>query len=108
MNCSVPNCPNQPPDVAIPVDAVRAACRHQQIQGDGKWWRCVNCDAGWPYGEQLPLLEPEPELVAVHATPATTFEREPRMKALVHLCPTHREQFEALGWLAPAEEEEST
>ena len=52
----------------------------------------------------MPLLEPAPELVAVNATPATTFEREPLMKALVHLCPTHREQFEALGWLAPAEE----
>ena len=30
---------------------------------------------------------------------------EPRGVALTHLCDTHRAEFEALGWLAPREEE---
>src|SRR5262245_27164185 len=110
MKCSVPGCREHPPEAAIPMDAVVAACRHQTIisssTGVDKRWRCVNCGASWPDGDQVPLLEPEPELVAVNATPATRFDLGPRVKALVHLCPIHREQFEALGWLAPKESEE--
>jgi len=30
---------------------------------------------------------------------------EPRTKALTDLCPTHRAEFEKLGWLAPREED---
>ena len=50
---------------------------------------------------------PTDELVRTKATPATDFEPGPRVVALVHLCPTHRAEFEKLGWLVPAEEEET-
>lgn len=103
MNCAVPGCRNQPSGVAAPINAMRV-CHHQQSEGDGKEWRCVNCGAKWPYNGQPPTLRPEPGLVAVNATPAAEFEPEPRTKAMVLLCEVHRGEFEKLGWLEPPKE----
>lgn len=54
------------------------------------------------------LVPPEHrELVKATRTDDLRHLEQPRTETLTDLCPTHRAEFEALGWLAPAEDEEA-
>lgn len=61
---------------------------------------------GFP-GCKLPP-DGEPVLVKATRTDDLRHLEKPRTEALTDLCATHRDEFELLGWLAPAEEEEES
>ena len=103
MSCSVTGCRNEAE--GLPVPSPVPACKHPAITREqpGNLVRCLGCDATWTDGDPPPSID---NLLRVKATPATDFEPGARAVALVDLCAQHRAEFERLGWLERAEDDE--